>query len=52
MSPKYVKLDGEILLNEYSNYENENDYIIKIDDIKYKPKNSEELYNVLLWGRD
>lgn len=32
---------------EYS----EDDYIIKIDDIKYQPKNSEELYNILLWGR-
>ncbi len=46
VSPKYVKLDGEILLNEYSNYQNENDYIkyLKIT-IKEIYKNFKEKKN-------
>ena len=46
VSPKYVKLDGEILLNEYSNCENEHDYIkyLKIT-IKEIYKNFKEKKN-------
>ena len=46
VSPKYVKLDGEILLNEYSNCENEYDYIkyLKIT-IKEIYKNFKEKKN-------
>lgn len=46
VSPKYVKLEGEILLNEYSNCENEYDYIkyLKIT-IKEIYKNFKEKKN-------